>query len=38
MVSKNCMTAIIVVSPSKGNILKNKAEFYQKNVFYYVSL
>jgi uncharacterized protein YlzI (FlbEa/FlbD family) len=28
MVSKNCMIAIIVVSPSKRTILNNKFEFY----------
>jgi hypothetical protein len=37
MVSKNCLAAIIIVSPSKGIILNNKTEFYQKNVYYYVS-
>jgi hypothetical protein len=33
IVSKNYMTAIIVVSSSKGTILK-KTEFYQKRVFF----
>jgi hypothetical protein len=27
------MTAIIIVSPSKGTLLNYKTEFYQKNVF-----
>jgi hypothetical protein len=38
MVSTSCMTAIIIVSPLKGTILIKKTKFYQKNVFYYVSL
>ena len=33
MVSKNCMTAIIVVSPAKGTILNNKIKFSPKFLF-----
>jgi hypothetical protein len=38
MVSKNYMSDIIILSPSKGTILNNKTEFFHKNVFFYVSL
>ena len=38
MLSKNCMTAIIVVSPAKGTILNNKIKFYPKIFFFNASL
>ena len=34
MVSKNCMTTIIVALPLKATVLNNKIKFYRKNVFF----